>query len=74
MPSFKPKANKKIKICKKYTSTLDGKHKEFVNDFIKFYDLDVLNDWLPTERVVKFIVKEKYEDFIRHTFEGRVCR
>jgi hypothetical protein len=35
MPSFKPKANKKIKICKKYTSTLDGKHKEFVNDFIK---------------------------------------
>ena len=46
----------------------------FVNDFIEFYDLDVLNDWLPTERVVKFIVKEKYEDFIRHTFEGRVCR
>jgi hypothetical protein len=35
MPSFKPKANKKIKICKKYTSTLDGKHKEFVNDFFK---------------------------------------
>ncbi len=35
MPSFKPKANKKIKICKNYTSTLDGKHKEFVNNFIK---------------------------------------
>ena len=35
MPSFKPKANKKIKLCKKYTSTLDGKHKEFVNDFFK---------------------------------------
>jgi hypothetical protein len=35
MPSFKPKAIKKIKICKKYTSTLDGKHKEFVNEFIK---------------------------------------
>jgi hypothetical protein len=35
MPSFKPKANKKIKICKKYTSTLDGKHKEFVNEFFK---------------------------------------
>lgn len=35
MPSFKPKAAKKIKICKKYSSTLDGKHKEFVNEFIK---------------------------------------
>ena len=35
MPSFKPKANKKIKICKKYSTTLDGKHKEFVNDFVK---------------------------------------
>ncbi len=35
MPSFKPKAAKKIKICKKYTTTLDGKHKEFVNEFNK---------------------------------------
>ena len=35
MPSFKPKANKKIKICKKYSTTLDGKHKEFVNEFTK---------------------------------------
>jgi hypothetical protein len=35
MPSFKPKAIKKIKTCKKYTTTLDGKHKEFVNEFNK---------------------------------------
>ena len=35
MPSFKPKAAKKIKVCKKYTTTLDGKHKEFVNQFTK---------------------------------------
>ncbi len=35
MPSFKHKAVKKIKICKKYNATLDGKHKEFVNEFIK---------------------------------------
>jgi hypothetical protein len=35
MPSFKPKATKKIKFCKKYTTTLDSKHKEFVNEFIK---------------------------------------
>ena len=35
MPSFKPKATKKIKICKKYSTSLDSKHKEFVNEFIK---------------------------------------
>jgi hypothetical protein len=35
MPSFKPKSNKKIRVCKKYTTTLDGKHKEFVNEFDK---------------------------------------
>ena len=35
MPSFKPKSNKKIRICKKYTTTLDGKHKEFINEFSK---------------------------------------
>ena len=35
MPSFKPKSNKKIRICKKYTTTLDGKHKEFINEFDK---------------------------------------
>ena len=33
MPSFKPKANKKIKINKNKTTTLDGKHKEFINEF-----------------------------------------
>jgi hypothetical protein len=35
MPSFKPKSNKKIRVCKKYTTTLDGKHKEFINEFSK---------------------------------------
>jgi hypothetical protein len=35
MPTFKPKATKKIKICKRYSTTLDGKHKEFVNEFSK---------------------------------------
>jgi hypothetical protein len=35
MPSFKPKANKKIKISKKNSTTLDGKHKEFMNEFAK---------------------------------------
>jgi len=33
MPSFKPKTNKKINVCKKYLTTLGGKHAEFVNQF-----------------------------------------
>ena len=35
MPTFKPKANKKIKVCKKNSTTLDGKHKEFMMEFSK---------------------------------------
>jgi len=35
MPSFKPKAAKKIKMNRKNTITLDGKHNEFINEFIK---------------------------------------
>jgi hypothetical protein len=35
MPSFKPKTAKKIKVCKRYSTTLDGKHKEFMTDFLK---------------------------------------
>jgi hypothetical protein len=41
MPTFKPKSTKKIKVNKKYTTTLDGKHKEYVNEFSK-NDLDVI--------------------------------
>ena len=35
MPSFKPKTNKKIKFCKKTSTTLDGKHREFILEFSK---------------------------------------
>ena len=35
MPSFKPKTNKKIKYNKQKSITLDGKHKEFLNEFSK---------------------------------------
>ena len=35
MPSFKPKPNKKIKGSKKNIITLDNKHKEFLNEFLK---------------------------------------
>ena len=33
MPNFKPKANKKIKINKKSTITLDNKHQEKMKEF-----------------------------------------
>jgi len=33
MPSFKPKTTKKFKVNKKTSTTLDGKHREFVNEF-----------------------------------------
>uniref|UniRef100_A0A6C0KXW6 Viral late gene transcription factor 3 zinc ribbon domain-containing protein n=1 Tax=viral metagenome TaxID=1070528 RepID=A0A6C0KXW6_9ZZZZ len=35
MLSFKPKTTKKIKVNKKNSTTLDGKHREFINDFNK---------------------------------------
>lgn len=35
MPSFKPKPIKKVKVDKKTMTTLDGKHKEFVNEFTR---------------------------------------
>ncbi len=35
MPSFKPKSSKKIKFNKKSAVTLDTKHKEFLNEFLK---------------------------------------
>jgi hypothetical protein len=34
MPSFKPKTNKKIKVSKRNATTLDGKHNEFITEFI----------------------------------------
>ena len=56
MPSFKPKTTKKIKIFKKYTSTLDGKHKEFVNDFFKDE-----NDIIPKLKEEKYSLNKKLE-------------
>lgn len=34
MPSFKTKPNKKINVSKKYLTTLDGKHSEYLNEFM----------------------------------------
>ena len=58
MPSFKPKSNKKIRICKKYTTTLDGKHKEFINEFSK-NDFDTI----PKLKEGRSLLKKQIENF-----------
>jgi hypothetical protein len=56
MPSFKPKANKKINICKKYNNTLDSKHNEFVKQFEK--DENVV---IPNLKKERYYLKKKLE-------------
>jgi len=34
MPIFKPKSMKRLRIYRKYSNTLDNKHKEFINNFM----------------------------------------
>jgi len=57
MPVFKPKSTKKFKICKKYTTTLDGKHNEFINEFNK-YEFDII----PTLKEEKHNLTKQLED------------
>ena len=56
MPSFKPKTVKKIKYNKKVSTTLDGKHKEFLNEFTK----DEI-DRTPKLRLEKAELKQQLE-------------
>jgi hypothetical protein len=56
MPSFKPKTTKKIKVNKKNSTTLDGKHREFVNEFVK----DEI-DKIPTLKIERKELREKLE-------------
>ena len=56
MPSFKPKSVKKIKINKKTSTTLDGKHREFMNDFNK----DEL-DKIPNQKYY-FLIQPKLQE------------
>jgi hypothetical protein len=77
MPSFKPKANKKIRVCKKYTTTLDGRHKDFVNDFIKD-ECEIIPKLREEREEIKNIIKDptlsidqmmEYKDRIREIGE-----
>jgi hypothetical protein len=54
MPSFKPKTNKKIKFNKQKSITLDGKHKEFLNEFSKNE-----NDKIPDLKIEKAELEAK---------------
>jgi len=54
MPSFKPKTIKKIKVSKKNSTTLDGKHKEFINEFSKDE-----NDKIPSLKLEKRELEKK---------------
>jgi hypothetical protein len=67
MPSFKPKAAKKIKICKKNSTTLDGKHKEFLNDFAND-EADII----PTLKSEKIELREKLSNIEGLTIEDKM--
>jgi hypothetical protein len=58
MPSFKPKTTKKIKVNKKTSTTLDGKHREFVNEFVK----DEI-DKIPTLKIERKELRLKLEQY-----------
>ena len=64
MPSFKPKTSKKIKVCKKYTSSLDSKHKEFVNEFTK----DEF-DTIPRLKEERYMINQQLESDNKLTIE-----
>jgi hypothetical protein len=60
MPNFKPKSNKKIKFNKKSSVTLDIKHKEFLNEFVK--DDNLLIPELKMERQqIRNKIKTEYD-------------
>ena len=54
---FKPKTTKKIKVNKKNSITLDGKHKEFINEFVKDE-----YDTIPDLKIEKEQLKQKMAD------------
>jgi hypothetical protein len=68
MPNFKPKSNKKIKFNKKSSITLDIKHKEFLNEFVKDE-----NDRIPEYKIERQELKiQLKDDFDNLTVEQRL--
>lgn len=58
MPSFKPKTNKKIKYNKQSAITLDTKHKEFLNEFSKYENIEIPNLKLEREQLKQQLLEE----------------
>ena len=58
---------KKIKICKKNSTTLDGKHKEFLNDFAND-EADII----PTLKSEKIELREKLSNIEGLTIEDKM--
>jgi hypothetical protein len=67
MPAFKPKSNKKIQVNKKSTVTLDGKHREFLNEF----ENDE-TDRVPILKEEKRVLKQKLEEGTSITLEEQL--
>lgn len=67
MPSFKPKTSKKIKVNKKSSVTLDGKHNEILNEFAKD---DI--DRIPSLRTEKKELQEQLQNDENLTIEKRL--
>ena len=63
MPSFKPKTTKKIKVNKKNSTTLDGKHREFINEFNKNEQ-----DHIPKMKLEREELKEKLKKNVTEPF------
>jgi len=69
MPTFKPKTAKKIKFNKKSSITLDGKHKEFLNEFSKDE-----NDKIPELKVERQELKNKLNNNLLTVDERLDCQ
>jgi len=61
MPSFKTKPNKKINVSKKYLTTLDGKHTEFLNEFAT-NEQNIVPNLLNEKRYCKKMLKKSNLD------------
>ena len=69
MPTFKPKTAKKIKYNKKSAITLDGKHKEFLNEFSKDE-----NDKIPELKIERQELKDKLNNVLLTVDERLDCQ
>ena len=61
MPSFKIKPSKKIRVSKKNSTTLDGKHRELINEFHREEQCD-----LP-------LLKSKKEELMQLLEQDKKC-